>query len=76
MGREFSTNWEKKNAYRILTRKPKEKRALGKPRRGWVDDIKMDHREIGWDVVDWIGMAQDIDQWKALVNTVLKFWVP
>jgi hypothetical protein len=45
-------------------------------RRRWVDNIKMDLREIGWDVVDWMDMAQDRDQWRALVNTVLNFRVP
>jgi hypothetical protein len=42
----------------------------------WVDNIKMDVREIGWDGVDWIDMAQGRDQWRALVNTVLNLWVP
>jgi hypothetical protein len=45
-------------------------------RRRWVDNIKMDLREIGWDVVDWMDMVQDRDQWRALVNTVLNLWVP
>jgi hypothetical protein len=56
--------------------KPEEKRPLGKPRRRWVYYINMDLREIGWDGVDWIDMAQDRDQWRALVNTVLNFRVP
>jgi predicted membrane protein len=55
---------EKRNAYRILVRKPEEKRQLGTPRRRWVDNIKMDLREMGWDDVDWIDMAQDRDQWR------------
>jgi hypothetical protein len=42
----------------------------------WVDNIKMDVREIGWDGVDWINIAQDRDQWRTLVNIVLYFWVP
>jgi hypothetical protein len=50
---------EKRNAYRILVRKPEEKRPLGRPRRKWVDNVKMDLREIGWDVVDWIDLAQN-----------------
>jgi hypothetical protein len=62
---------EKMNAYRILVGKPEGKR----PRR-WVDNIKMDLREIGWDGVDWIDMARDRDQWRALVNTVLNLRVP
>jgi hypothetical protein len=58
-------------AYRILVRKPEGKRPLGRPRRRWVDNIKMDLREIEWDGVDWI----DRDQWRALVNMVLNFRV-
>jgi hypothetical protein len=57
---------EKKNAYRILVGKPEGKRPLGTPRRRWVNNIKMDLREIGWDRVEWIEMAQDRDQWRAL----------
>jgi hypothetical protein len=67
---------EKSNAYRILVGKPEGKRPLGRPRHRWVDNIKMDLREIRWDGVDWIDMAQDRDQWKALVNTVLNLLVP
>jgi hypothetical protein len=51
--------------------KPEGKTPLGRPRCGWVDNIKMDLRETGWDGVDWIDMAQDRDQWRALVNTVM-----
>jgi hypothetical protein len=47
------------------------KRALGRPRRRWVDNIRMDFREIGLDGVDWMNMAQDRDQWRSLVNTVM-----
>jgi hypothetical protein len=54
---------------RILVGKPEGKRPLGRPRRRWVDSIEMDLKEIGWDGVDWIDMAQDRDQWRALVNT-------
>jgi hypothetical protein len=67
---------EKRNAYRILVGKPEGKRQLERPRRRWVDNIKMDLREIGWDAVEWIDMAQDGDQWRALVNTVLNLRVP
>jgi hypothetical protein len=62
--------------YRILVGKPEGKRPLGRPRRRWVDNIKMDLREIGCDGVNWIDMAQDRDQWRALVNTVLNLRVP
>jgi hypothetical protein len=67
---------EKRNAYSILVGKLEGKRPLGRPRRRWVDNIKMDLREIGWDGVVWIDMAQDRDQWRALVNTVLNLRVP
>jgi hypothetical protein len=47
---------EKRNTYRILVRKPERRRPLGRPRRRWVDNIKMNFREIGWDGMDWIGL--------------------
>jgi hypothetical protein len=53
--------------------KPEGKRPLGRPRRRWVDNIKMDLGEIGWDGMDWTDLAQDRDQWMALVNTVMNF---
>jgi CRISPR/Cas system-associated exonuclease Cas4 (RecB family) len=67
---------EKRNAYRILVGTPEGKRPLERPRRRWVDNIKMNLRKIGWDGVDWIDMAEDRDQWRALVNTVLNLQVP
>jgi hypothetical protein len=67
--------WEKRNAYRISVGTPEGKRPLGIPRRRWIDIIKIDLREIGWDGVDWIDV-QDRDQWRALVNTALKLRVP
>jgi hypothetical protein len=67
---------EKRNAYRMLVGKPKGRRLLGRPRRRWVDNIRMDLREIGWDDVDWIDLAQDRDQWWALVSTVMNLRVP
>jgi hypothetical protein len=76
MGRACSTNGEKRNAYRILVAKPGSKRPLGRPRRRWVDNIKMDLREIGRDGVNWIDLSQDRDQWMALVNTVMNLRVP
>jgi hypothetical protein len=66
---------EKRNAYRILVEKPEVKRPLGRPRRRW-EDIKMDFREKGWVGMDWIYLAQDRDQWRALVNTVMNLRVP
>jgi hypothetical protein len=67
---------EKRNAYRILVGKPEGKRQLGRPRRSWVDNIKMDIRERGLDGVDFIDMAHDRDQWRVLVSTVLNLRVP
>jgi hypothetical protein len=56
--------------------KPEGKRPLGRPRRRWVDNIKMHLREIGWDGMDWIELGQDRDKWRALVNTVINLRVP
>jgi hypothetical protein len=67
---------EKRNAYRILVGKPEEKRPLGRPRRRWEDNIRMDLREIGWGGMDWIDLAQDRDKLRALVNTVMNLWAP
>jgi hypothetical protein len=61
---------EKRNVYRLLVGKPEGKRPLGRPRRRWIDYIKMDLLEIGLNVVDWIGLAQDRYRWRALVNSV------
>jgi hypothetical protein len=61
-----------RNAYRILVENPEGNR----PRRRWMDNIKMDLREIGWDGMDWIDLAQDGDQWRALVNTVMNLRFP
>jgi hypothetical protein len=71
-----STNGETRNAYRILVGKPEGKSPLERPRHRWVDDIKMDLREIAWDGMDWIELAQGRDQWRALVNTVMNLRVP
>jgi hypothetical protein len=60
---------EKRNACRILVGNPERKRPQGRPRCRWVDDIKIDLREIGWDGMDWIDLAQDRDHWRALLNT-------
>jgi hypothetical protein len=66
---------EKRNAYKILVEKPEGKRPLGRPTRRWEDKVKMDLRDTGWDM-DWIDVAQDMDQWRALVNTVMNLRVP
>jgi hypothetical protein len=75
MGRAYSMNEEKRNAYRILVGKPEGKRPLGRTKHKWVDNIKIDLREIVWDVMYWIDLAQDRDQWRALVNTVMNLRV-
>jgi hypothetical protein len=64
------------NAYRILVGNPEGKIPMGRPRRRWVNNIKMNLREIGWGGGDWIDLAQDRDQWRALVNAVMNFRVP
>jgi hypothetical protein len=66
---------ENRNAYRILVGKPEGKRPLGRPRHRWVD-IKMDLREVEWDGMDWIDLAQDSDRWRVFVNTVMNLRVP
>jgi hypothetical protein len=76
MDRICSKNGEKRNACRILVRKPEVRRPLRRPRFRWVHNIKMDVREIGWDGMDWNDLAQDRDQWRALVNTVINLRVP
>jgi hypothetical protein len=67
---------EKRNACRIFVGKPERKRQLGRPRRRWVDNIKMDIRERGWNGMDWIDLVQDRDQCRAPVNTVMNLQVP
>jgi hypothetical protein len=67
--------WEKRNAYRLLVGKPEGKKLLRRPRRRWVDNIKMDLQEVGLGDVDWIGLDQDRHRWKALVNSVLNLRV-
>jgi hypothetical protein len=67
---------EKRNAYRILVGKPEGMRPLGRPRRRWVVNNKMDLREIGWDCMNWIDLAQDRDQWRTLVKMVMNLRVP
>jgi hypothetical protein len=67
---------EKRNAYRILVGKPEGKKPLGKPKRRWEDNIKINLREIGWGGMDWIDLAEDRDLWRALVNTVMNLRVP
>jgi hypothetical protein len=67
---------EVSGAYNILAGRPERRRPLGRPRRRWEDNIKMDLREIGFGDVDWINWVQDRDRWRALVNTVMNLRVP
>jgi hypothetical protein len=62
---------EKRIAYRLLLGKPEGKRQLGRPSRRWMDNFRMDLLEMGFGVVDWIGLPQDRDRWRAVVNSVL-----
>jgi hypothetical protein len=66
---------EKRNMYRLLVGKPQEKRPLGRPRHRWVDNIEMDLAEIGLGGVNWIGMAQDRDKYRTLVNVVMNLQI-
>jgi hypothetical protein len=66
---------EKRKAYRLLVRKPEGRRPVG-PRRRWLDNIRKDLVEVGRGDVDWIGLTQDRDRWRALVNSVLNLRVP
>jgi hypothetical protein len=76
MGRACSTIWEKRNVYRILVGISGGRKPLRRPRCRWVDNIKMDLRQIGWDGVDWINLFRERDRWRALVNTVMNLRVP
>ncbi|KAJ4444920.1 hypothetical protein ANN_06719 [Periplaneta americana] len=67
---------ESRNAYRVLVGRPAGKRPLGRPRRRWEDNIKMDLREVGYDGRDWINLAQDRDQWRAYVRAAMNLRVP
>jgi hypothetical protein len=67
---------EKRNAYRLLVGNIEGKRPLGRPRRRWVDNIRMNLEEVGWGNLDWIGLAKDRNRWRALVNSVLNLRIP
>ena len=67
---------EERGTYRVLVGKPEGKRPLGRPRRRWVDNIRMDLQEVGCGYVDWIGLAQDRNRWWTLVSAVMNLRVP
>jgi hypothetical protein len=67
---------EERGAYRILVGGPEGRRPLGRPRRRWEDNIKMDIREVGWEDMNWIELAEDRDRRRALVNAVMNLRVP
>jgi hypothetical protein len=67
---------EERGVHRVLVGKPEGKRPLGRPRRRWEDNIQMDLQEVGCKGMDWIGLAQDRDRWRALVNAVMYSRVP
>ena len=66
---------EERGVYRVLVGKPEGRRLLGRPRRRWVDNIRMDLQEVGCGYMDWIGLAQDRDRWRTLVSAVMNLWV-
>ena len=67
---------QSRNTYRVLVGKPEGKRPLGRPRRTWKVNIKIDLREVGCDPGDWIAVAEDMDQWRAYVRMIMNLWVP
>ena len=67
---------EGRSVHKVLVRKPEGKRPLGRPRRRWEDNVKMDLEKLARDCGDWMGLAQDRDRWRALVSTVMNFGVP
>ena len=67
---------QSRNAYRVLVGKPERQRPLGRPRRRWGDNIKMDLREVGCDPGEWMDLAEDRDRWRAYVRAVMNLRVP
>jgi hypothetical protein len=76
MGGTCGTNGREEEHVYVIVGKPEGKRPLGRPRRRWIDNIKMDLLEIGLNVVNWIGLAQDRYRWRDLVNSVMNLRVP
>jgi len=67
---------EEREVYRVLLGKPERRRPLGRPKRRWVDNIRMDLQEVGCGYIDWIGLAQDRDRWRTLVSAAMDLRVP
>jgi len=67
---------EERGVYRVFLGKPEGKRPMGRHKRGWVDNIRMDFQEMECGYTDWIGLAQDIDKWRTLVSAVMNLRVP
>jgi hypothetical protein len=71
-----NTNGEKRSAFRLMPGKSERERLLRRPKRRWVDNIRMDLGKVGWGDVDWIGLAKDRNRWRTLVNSVLNLRFP
>jgi len=67
---------EERGLYRVLVGKPEGRRTLGRPKHGWVYNIRMDLQEVGCGYMDWIGLAQDRDRWRTFVSAVMNIRVP
>jgi len=76
MGGAYSTNGERRGVNRVLVGKPERKRPLGRPRRRWEDNVKMDIKEVACGGMDWIELAHDRDRWRAVMNAVMNISVP
>jgi len=76
LARHVARMGEETGVYRVLLGKPEGRRPLGRPRRRWVDNIRMDLQEVGCGYVNWIGLAQDRDRWRKLVSGVMNLRVP
>jgi hypothetical protein len=76
MSRTCGTSREVSNVYKILVGKPEGKRSLGRPRRRWEDNIRVDLKDIGWEGVDWIHLALGRDRWRAVVIMLMNFRIP
>jgi hypothetical protein len=76
MGGACSVDGEERGVYRVFVGKPEGKRPMGRPRRRWEDNIRMDLQEVGCGGMDWIGLAKERDRWRAILNAVMNLPVP